>query len=357
MDALKKFLTGRGLVIIALIAGLALGLIYAWVISPVQWTDTDPSSMRHDLQVDYLRMVVESYFINNDDGLAQYRYELLGTDREQVLSDLAAANTVSSEAIQQFDALVRSGGMGGETGGETVVETGTEPVEGTQVAPEATPAAASGQSPLTQIGLVCGLTLLLLLFLLAAIRLKRRADMASTEYDEDYAEPGMVFSEEGEEEVSYEQPAAGAPPSAQPLATFRTTYTLGDDLYDDSFSIESPASGDFLGECGVGIGDLIGVGEPKKVSAFELWLFDKNDIQTVTKVLMSRYAYNDEATRTRMTAKGDPVLAMSGGIVELETASLYIEARIVDLSYGEAALPSESFFERVTIELRALPKS
>jgi hypothetical protein len=150
-------------------------------------------------------------------------------------------------------------------------------------------------------------------------------------------------------------PAPAAVSGEQPLATFRTIYSIGDDLYDDSFSIES-AAGDFLGECGVGIGDVIGVGEPKKVSAFEVWLFDKNDIQTVTKVLMSRYAFNDEATSARLAAKGDPVQAMSGGVVSLETASLEVEARIVDLKYGEAPLPPESFFERVTIELRAWPR-
>jgi hypothetical protein len=142
---------------------------------------------------------------------------------------------------------------------------------------------------------------------------------------------------------------------SDPLATFRTIYSLGDDLYDDSFSIESP-SGDFLGECGVGIGDFIGVGEPKKVSAFEVWLFDKNDIQTVTKVLMSDYAFNDPDSRNRLAAKGDPVVAQPGGVIELETASLMVEARIVDLTYGEGALPSQSFFERVAVELRAWPK-
>lgn len=346
MDALKKIFSGSGLAIIALIVGIGLGLVYAWQISPVEWTDTDPSSMRHDLQVDYLRMVVESYFINNDAGLAQYRYEILGPDREQILSDLAAdENAISSEALQQFDALVRTSTGEVEDGGED------------QPLPEATPAAEETRpAPLTQIGLVCGLTFLLLVFLLAAIRLKRRAEMASVEYEEGYGEPGMDYPAEAGQ-VEYEQPDQPGQPAVQPLATFRTTYTLGDDLYDDSFSIESPASGDFLGECGVGIGDLIGVGEPKKVSAFEIWLFDKNDIQTVTKVLMSRYTYNDEASRARLTAKGDPVLAMSGGIVELETASLRIEARVVDLSYGEAALPAESFFERITIEVRALPKA
>jgi hypothetical protein len=140
--------------------------------------------------------------------------------------------------------------------------------------------------------------------------------------------------------------------SEQPLATFRTIYNLGDDIYDDSFSIESP-TGDFLGECGVGIGDIIGVGDPKKVSAFEVWLFDKNDIQTVNKVLMSSYAYDDDEIMDRLAAKGDPIVADSGRIINLETASLKVEARIVDMTYGEGALPAESFFERIAIEMRA----
>ncbi|MFP3855179.1 MAG: hypothetical protein ACLFWD_12895, partial [Anaerolineales bacterium] len=152
-----------------------------------------------------------------------------------------------------------------------------------------------------------------------------------------------------------EETATSEPVEAEPLATFRTIYTLGDDRYDDSFSIES-AAGDFLGECGVGIGEVMGAGDPKKVSAFEVWLFDKNDIQTVTKVLLSNYAFKDDETRSRLAAKGDPVLAEPGGSVHLETASLEVEARIVDMKYGQSALPSESFFERMTIELKAMPK-
>ena len=40
-------------------------------------------------------------------------------------------------------------------------------------------------------------------------------------------------------------------------------------------------------------------------------------------------------------------------MISLQTASLEVEARIVDMIYGESALPSQSFFERLTIELRA----
>jgi hypothetical protein len=131
---------------------------------------------------------------------------------------------------------------------------------------------------------------------------------------------------------------------------------LGDDLFDDSFSIDSPA-GEFLGECGIGIAETIGVGEPKRVGSFEVWLFDKNDIQTVTKVLMSAHVYDDEATRQRLAAKGEPVLAEPGSQIALETATLQLAARVVDMSYGEGALPAESFFERLTLELAVWPKA
>jgi len=139
------------------------------------------------------------------------------------------------------------------------------------------------------------------------------------------------------------------------MAQFMTTYMLGDDLFDDSFSIDSP-TGEFLGECGVGISESIGVGEPKKVTAFEVWLFDKNDIQTVTKVMMSQHAFSDDALRNRLAAKGDPFLVESGAETELETATLRLVGRVVDMAYGSGATPTQSYFERVTLELAVWQK-
>jgi hypothetical protein len=135
-----------------------------------------------------------------------------------------------------------------------------------------------------------------------------------------------------------------------------TTYNLGNDLYDDSFSIDS-ASGEFLGECGVGISETIGVGDPKKVTAFEVWLFDKNDIQTVTKVLMSQHAFNDPSINQRLASKGEPVLAEPGKRIVLETATLQLEARVVNMNYGTGALPASSFFDQLTLELAVWPKA
>jgi hypothetical protein len=133
------------------------------------------------------------------------------------------------------------------------------------------------------------------------------------------------------------------------------SYKLGDDLFDDSFSIDS-ASGEFLGECGVGISETIGVGDHKKVTAFEVWLFDKNDIQTVTKVLMSAHAFNDGAIRQRLEAKGEPVLVEPGIETVLETQTLQLVARVADMSYGDSAMPADSFFDHVLLELSVWSK-
>jgi hypothetical protein len=142
---------------------------------------------------------------------------------------------------------------------------------------------------------------------------------------------------------------------ATPVAQFMTTYMLGDDLYDDSFSIDAP-TGEFLGECGVGVSETVGVGDPKKVTAFEVWLFDKNDIQTVTKLLMSEHAFGDPGISQRLASKGEPILVQAGQKILLETATLQLEARVVDMNYGQAALPANSFFERLTLELAIWPK-
>lgn len=333
MDAMRE-LANRKIVIalLAFILGLALGLVFAWLISPVEWIDGIPSQLRRDLQVDYLRMAIDSHALNQDDDRANERYANLGEDNAAILAEVGEKpDNVEPSDIQRFKDIVKylpSSEEADEPSGEEEAESSIA---------------------LSKLLLpVCGATLLLGLLLAAAIILRRRMESgpAPTSREADFFEEAAGYPAD--------EPAP-APTGDQPLATFRTTYSLGDDLYDDSFSIEG-ATGDFLGECGVGIGDVIGVGDPKKVSAFEVWLFDKNDIQTVTRVLMSRFAFNEKDSRARLSAKGEPVEAVSGEVVILETASLQVEARIVDMNYGESALPPASFFERLTIELRAFPK-
>jgi hypothetical protein len=129
---------------------------------------------------------------------------------------------------------------------------------------------------------------------------------------------------------------------------------LGDDRFDMSHAIETQG-GMFLGECGMGISETIGTPDPSKVSAFEVWLFDKNDIRTVTSVLMTEHAFNDPALKTKLAVKGDTMLAAVGAPITLETATLRVRARVTELEYGSGQLPPDSFFERLQVVMAAWP--
>jgi hypothetical protein len=124
---------------------------------------------------------------------------------------------------------------------------------------------------------------------------------------------------------------------------------MGDDRYDMSFSIENGA-GDFLGECGVGISETIGAGSPSQVTALEVWLFDKNDVRTLTKVLMSEHCYNDTTLRAKLAPKGEAILVRAGEVVPLLTQTLKINARVDNVVYGDA---SRSYFQQITIQIGA----
>jgi len=55
--------------------------------------------------------------------------------------------------------------------------------------------------------------------------------------------------------------------------------------------------------------------------------------------------------RARLEAKGELVLLEPQKQIILETASLQLLVTVNDLEYGDGALPPNSYFERVTLEL------
>lgn len=332
MDNLRTQLN-RPLVpaIVAFVAGLFIGLVvFGWWLWPVQWTDAAPKHLRADLQQDYLRMALDSYARNPDTDLAKKTIDGLGKDNAiQILNKLTAdpKNKLDDKAVQAYKNLL---GIGNVAATPTVAGT-------------AAPKSTSTSTNLTVVlGLMCLLTLVIGAILVYLFFFRGRSAAQNQPAGETAARPApaQTYSEAGQE---------------PPVVQYLTTYSLGNDLYDDSFSIDSP-TGEFLGECGVGISETIGVGDPKKVTAFEVWLFDKNDIQTVTKVLMSNHAFNDPVIQQRLASKGEPVLAEPGKRVTLETATLTLEARVVSMNYGQGALPQSSFFDQLTLELAVWPK-
>lgn len=333
MDAIREQFN-KPLVVgaVGLVLGLLLGILYAWVINPVEWTNADVTHLREDLQVDYMRMAIDSYAYNKDAALATQRYSELGENADEILAAVVAdTGNVRPEDITAFTVAV--GASGPLLPGVTA-----EPEE----------PAGTGGSSFTRIilPLFCVVVLILLAGLAFLFFFRGRGERGPA-----LGAARPPTKQEPETEWTDYSSMGEEPPMVQ----FMASYKLGDDLFDDSFSIDSPV-GEFLGECGVGISETIGVGEPKRVSAFEVWLFDKNDIQTVTKVLMSAHAFLDESARQRLAAKGEPVLAEPGTEAVLETQTLRLVARVVDMGYGEGALPEQSYLDRLILELAVWQK-
>lgn len=64
--------------ILAILVGVALGLAYGWLISPVHYVDTSLDTLRIDYKTDYVLMVAEAFQTESDLGLAVRRLALLG---------------------------------------------------------------------------------------------------------------------------------------------------------------------------------------------------------------------------------------------------------------------------------------
>ncbi len=64
--------------LLALLIGAAGGLFYGWVISPVEYVDTTPDSLKIDYKSDYVLMVAEAYSVENDLPAAVLRLGQLG---------------------------------------------------------------------------------------------------------------------------------------------------------------------------------------------------------------------------------------------------------------------------------------
>jgi hypothetical protein len=317
----------RVALILGVVLGLILGLIVGWGIWPVQWTDGTPEVLRQDLQDDYLRMAIQSFSVTKNPDEALRRWDDLGSAAGATFIRVQSnPGGVDPVAIQEYGLVIQA-------------------VRGPITA---APPAGESSGMMSSIILYASIAVIVVLLGVGGMYLYRLLRKSSG--------PVTAVMQAAEvsrhaERTNFEEMGL-APPITQTM----TTYVLGDDLYDESFSIDT-SGGEFLGEYGVGVSETVGVGEPKKVAALEIWLFDKNDIKTATKVLMSEYAYNDPNMRARLEPKGELIVAKPQEQILLETETLQLLATIVDMEYGMGAMPQKSYFERITLELAVWPRT
>ncbi len=335
-------------ILISLILGLVIGLmVIGWWIWPVQWYDAKTASLSPQYRQSYLNFAGTTYATGSMpiDQVAYFLGEGWSKDSIlQTLDGMISSNYANNATyLRTFrDALAAYPGPIGPEGAR------------------ANPVGVNPTVAVILLLLAIVLLIILLIWILMRLRRAKPKQAAVVTATAAGAGAGATVAEATPVVVPAVSRAAGGARTVEktawvgedrpPMTQFVTTYAVGDDRYDMSSSIET-SSGDFLGECGVGISETIGIGSPEKVTALELWLFDKNDIRTLTKVLMSEHAYNDGAIRAKLAPKGDAVMIRKGDVVELVTQTLKLNARVVDLVYGSGGLPPNSFFQQVTLEI------
>jgi hypothetical protein len=98
--------------VIAIAVGIGLGLFYGWVISPVQFVDTTPASMRADYRADYVLMIAEAYHADQNTDLAIRRLAVFGSDSPAEIASqaLQTGQTIgySAEDISTLQELTRA---------------------------------------------------------------------------------------------------------------------------------------------------------------------------------------------------------------------------------------------------------
>jgi hypothetical protein len=65
------------IILIALVAGIGMGVAYGWYVDPVEFFDLTPDTLRADYKADYVLMAAEAYRAEQDPALAARRLAIL----------------------------------------------------------------------------------------------------------------------------------------------------------------------------------------------------------------------------------------------------------------------------------------
>jgi hypothetical protein len=312
-------------------------VVLGWWLWPVQWTNADPVDLRASHRDTYLQMIADSFALNGNNELARTRLDGLKKPGQKD-ADLTAIIMSAAQDRIQTGKTEDAGRLQRLATALNLPPTASQP-------PSAQPASTGRSGWLRILGILFFLALLGAGLLLLLTQLQRREPARRRRTPVGMGESLARLPEEEPEPVS--------PPSPEgAFAQFETAYQIGDEAYDVSYSVEA-ATGEFLGECGVSALEKE-AGTPGRFTAFDIWLFDKLDSRTETKVLMSERAFADETLRAKLADRREFVQAEKGKTVELETENLHLYATITDVEY-EAGSES-GVFARLATKLEIVPK-
>ncbi len=135
------------------VIGIAIGLGYAWVVSPLEYQGTSPSSLRADFKDRYRALIALAYVANGDLTRAQARLSLLGdADVTRILAEQAQRTLAEGKSPQEAQALgLLALALGQGLSSGSVPSAGSLPTPSTPIGSSATPSPTF--TPVPSVGL------------------------------------------------------------------------------------------------------------------------------------------------------------------------------------------------------------
>ena len=318
------------------VISFALGMVWAYVISPTTFVDGDPVQLAQPWQDEWVRGL-EARYVNRNAQIDAYILDLLAkvdSPEEIVLRTGLNADPEFTQLVQQAQ-----------------LNAGTAPTRPTVTNNYIIPIVVTLAFGLIFAILKALWSLLIYPFIepMISSRSKRVGDVEAA------AQIKLIKERKNLEKEMNAAAASSTEVSryGTPIIRKLSVYRAGFGNYDDSFNIETEA-GLYYGEAGGSIAEKVGEG----VSAIEIWMFDKDEfVNTPTAVIASAHIFNDPLARTKLEAKGHVVIAQAGQKVILETKALYLEARIQSVDYDPTAPIPNSVFISMNVEVIAWSKA
>jgi hypothetical protein len=312
-----------------IILGAILGLIWAWVVYPAQFTGANPNRLNQAAQEQWIKMVAVSVSpgINyNQQAAADLLSRIpdpMGTIN-RMLAD-PNINTSDATALQNLQTIIP---------------------------PDLAGTSAPGQNALlwsivqivlliVLIGVITPIWMLLWRILIYPNIVAGIVDWFKQRTNAEYREQ--------KQKQAQAQAVARAAADAKRSMVIEADETLGEPVmktlsifdagreYDDSFEIELPLDqgGDFLGQCGATVAESVA---PDPV-AVELWLFDMFTQQDKKRVFITEAGFNDPSIRGRIEASldspADLVVAENGVKLVVDSDKLRLQGEMKDLQVSD----------------------
>lgn len=177
-----------------------------------------------------------------------------------------------------------------------------------------------------------------------------------------YGAPVLEATRKAPQRLSADATAPARAPTAPrgaPIASYTLQFLAGMPDYIEAKNIDDPATGRYIGECGMGVSSKNRVlhNNPDQVIALEVWMYDKYDAKdnvNTTRVLLSEYAadrdYGQAFTKER-DGNIRTFVAQPGTQFELDGRNLMLEGEITEVAYDR-----DGIFRSVTVEMSVLAK-